>query len=81
MRGKHLLCLSNQNRKALINALDRVFEIDLIKFIFTDQGVVIRFLQSYTASLGLTYFSRVIVLPVEMVLSTNESFETLLGVK
>ena len=81
MRGKHLLCLSDQNRKTLINALDRVFEVDLIKFIFTDQGVVIRFLQSYTASLGLAYFSRVIVLSVEMVLSTNESFESLFGVK
>ena len=81
MRGKHLLCLPNQDREALIDALNGVFEVYLIKFIFTDQGVVVRLLQSNTASFGLTNFGRVIILSVEVILSADERFESLFSVE
>ena len=81
MRSKHLLCLPNQDREALIDALNGVFEVYLIKFIFTDQGVVGGLLQSNAARLGLTNFCGVIILSVEVVLAADESLESLLGVE
>ena len=88
--GKHLLCLSDENRQPLVNALNRILQINLIEVLRANWRIVERFLERNTSRLRLANLDllirgncacRVVAMSMQVILSTDKRFEPLFGIK